>query len=1202
MSTSAVPPRPAAKVSGQITLPACGTAECRTRIHDEIRKEGWEEYRKELEDLINHVCQTPQQSGGEMCRVPKNFIIALVPDPVHTHLALLFDRTVDVIEEAAQDEDYVFDRALTPWDTTVHPDPEDYETRLEAEEYQKGREDLPGLIAFHGRSEGKWLFVLVVAETPTSGVRELQFRNAIGVISDVTGLKDLSKDWRKDKEGDPGLRIVGPNFSGSLHSLRKLLTCGTGARPTHCYPLVSIHSGTVSSRDAITRFDEDKEIQKLNIHFVSLHESDEVMIDRFVELLTGSSYTDNGRGLGYITRDIAILSEDETAYGASGSDQDRDKGKAQKDCQVAVSDQGCLLRLYFPREISQLRAAYQDSVTTTPSPGQGPSASSDTLPSNFSVPGSDGDTVAPYSAKQMPLSQESVLLAIVSELQKHNIKFVILRATDPIDSLFLTQFLRAAYPQGRVVTIEADLLFRRVASDPQLHGVLALTTYSLAPKANHYFHTFEDQYVERIFASSLQIGTYNAARSLLTAWVDRNVGKDCKEKDNAGTVCRHELVSHQTAKDKQDPQLYQYGWLHECEGENCQPKYDAPPVRLLALGRDDYWPIAALGPYGKERPTTLPRVGTQIAKHWDKPEIRNSWRVVQAAAILLAWLFSVAIWRSSVFARTRMSAALAPASPDARSTVILMMGSTLMLVLLILLWPSVKYADPVSHRLEPLLWCAAGVVFLSTLADLVTRALSATGQSLVARWRSWPHWRNWGLVLLLVVVAGLSLYPVRFRQPLDDPAFTVRFATLRATQLTSGLSFIMPMLFFLAVWLWWAYQAGRGFLLLDDRRPRLPAGMQEPRVQGLSEERFPALESVRRLGLVQSFKYLLLLALVLFGLWWMGDHNHPLMTLEGPRLNRYMWAFLYLAVGGVIVTTLRLLAIWLAVRRLLAALDSQPLREGFKTMGLAWKPIWKPGAGSFEELQRVFSREQEALEWARNTLPVEHNSPDQGWKTANERVDQEWKETKRLVQEVGGLPHPYSWDWWRRRRAEVGLIRQFGKVQEAIAEAAGIALDYLAWAWSVRKEEPAGARENLIHLSENVRACERFVCLVFARFFLVMLVRIRTLIFAISGMYVLLLIGITQYPFEPKSTIQVVLVLLLAFIVVVVGLVFAQIHRDSSLSNLTDTTPGELGTGFWIRIISFSALPLATLLASQFPTINRFVYSWLQPGLQALNH
>ena len=54
----------------------------------------------------------------------------------------------------------------------------------------------------------------------------------------------------------------------------------------------------------------------------------------------------------------------------------------------------------------------------------------------------------------------------------------------------------------------------------------------------------------------------------------------------------------------------------------------------------------------------------------------------------------------------------------------------------------------------------------------------------------------------------------------------------------------------------------------------------------------------------------------------------------------------------------------------------------------------------------------------------------------------------------------------------------------------------------------------------------------------------------------------------------------------VVGLIFAQIHRDTVLSNLTDTNPGELGIDFYIRMVSFVALPLLSLVAFQFPSVN----------------
>ena len=175
---------------------------------------------------------------------------------------------------------------------------------------------------------------------------------------------------------------------------------------------------------------------------------------------------------------------------------------------------------------------------------------------------------------------------------------------------------------------------------------------------------------------------------------------------------------------------------------------------------------------------------------------------------------------------------------------------------------------------------------------------------------------------------------------------------------------------------------------------------------------------------------------------------------------------------------------------------------------------------------------------------------------------------------------------------------------EDVAKVTGKALDLLAQSWQQKKEEPKRSPREPVQESDEdlaLRAWERCVCMVYVHFLLAMLVRIRSLTMAIGGMFVLTMIGVTQYLFEPKAYIQVMLGLLLVYIVSVVGLVFAQMHRDTILSNITDRTPGELGADFWLRMISFTALPLFTLLASQFPSINRLFYSWLQPALQALN-
>ena len=79
-----------------------------------------------------------------------------------------------------------------------------------------------------------------------------------------------------------------------------------------------------------------------------------------------------------------------------------------------------------------------------------------------------------------------------------------------------------------------------------------------------------------------------------------------------------------------------------------------------------------------------------------------------------------------------------------------------------------------------------------------------------------------------------------------------------------------------------------------------------------------------------------------------------------------------------------------------------------------------------------------------------------------------------------------------------------------------------------------------------------------------------------------------------------VLIVLFVIAGVVIVKVYAEMHRDATLSHVTNTTPGELGTEFWFKIVGFGFAPLVTLLTRVFPGITDFVFSWLQPGVASL--
>src|SRR4029077_21181373 len=131
-----------------------------------------------------------------------------------------------------------------------------------------------------------------------------------------------------------------------------------------------------------------------------------------------------------------------------------------------------LLNISFPRGISQFRSAYARQ-TGLSNPDHAAGQGHAVLPLDLEATGSGDDTIPPYAHVQFPLSQEAVMLGIISRLHQHHPRLIIIRSSDPVDQLFLARYLRQNFPQGRIVVSSPDLLFSR-EDDGLLHGVLGL--------------------------------------------------------------------------------------------------------------------------------------------------------------------------------------------------------------------------------------------------------------------------------------------------------------------------------------------------------------------------------------------------------------------------------------------------------------------------------------------------------------------------------------------------------------------------------------------------------------------------------------------------------------------------------------------------------------------------------------------------------
>ena len=112
--------------------------------------------------------------------------------------------------------------------------------------------------------------------------------------------------------------------------------------------------------------------------------------------------------------------------------------------------------------------------------------------------------------------------------------------------------------------------------------------------------------------------------------------------------------------------------------------------------------------------------------------------------------------------------------------------------------------------------------------------------------------------------------------------------------------------------------------------------------------------------------------------------------------------------------------------------------------------------------------------------------------------------------------------------------------------------------------------------------------------------RMRSLVMGMICMFIAITIAVASYPFDPRPVLSSIVVALFVVLSATIVAVYSQMHRDATLSYLTDTKPGELGSDFWIKLIGFGAGPVLGLVASVFPEFTGFIFSWIQPGIASL--
>ncbi|MBV9613626.1 MAG: hypothetical protein JO091_14220, partial [Acidobacteriaceae bacterium] len=372
------------------------------------------------------------------------FIIASVPDPLHTRLALFTDEAIDAIQKAAFDGQWEFATQWLPWRDTADPLEKDPMERRTQRFNVRVQEKQPGLLVFRRAPqpntsfESSLLFVFVVGETPTAGINGNQFRAARAYMNVLEA-----------GAAEP-VHILGPSFSGSFFSLTQLILDENGGQKPQQGRYV-VYSGTATNRHYASAF-----VNRTGVIFHGANEDTQGQKLYFCRVLDE---------LGIRHEQAASLIEGETGFSKGFVHFGKNSSGRDLDPCGTVSPRVLL----FPRDISHLRNVYRDAVVASQ---QGNSAQQ-AIDFSLKDPDSGEDSVPVFSNSQTPVTQYAIITQLTDEIRRDRIRIVQLAATDVLDSMFLAKVLRKQCPDTRLLIMMPNLLFTQEAQTDSLTGTLA---------------------------------------------------------------------------------------------------------------------------------------------------------------------------------------------------------------------------------------------------------------------------------------------------------------------------------------------------------------------------------------------------------------------------------------------------------------------------------------------------------------------------------------------------------------------------------------------------------------------------------------------------------------------------------------------------------------------------------------------------------
>lgn len=1176
-----------------------------------------------------------------------DFMIAIAADPIDSRLVRMFDSSIDSIERAFEADGYDLDRFDLAWSKTAGSKADaktGIELNADAEPPRYRRQ--PSLLLFRKppdlekkltdpndeASKGKLFLVFLVGETPTSGIHKAAMADALRQLASfyqwVPGPDKLPDELLRLAQKNPGttIKIMGPSFTGSATSLEFTLRDWLAGLPARERSRVKfqIVSGSATSIDP----KEFSNIESGGPHtFQAVVPPDDPVMDRIYEYIGGL-----GRGRAY--KRIAMLSEAGTAYGqatirrdetdgdGTGKENEQanlpsDNAKQQSECAKnhKTDQEPEILNLPFPLHISELRSASANQRHSKQNAASevmiNPGGS---LPLNEAQSSQPKEIPPSFSTLGAP-SSELVLSSLLSTISHEGIHAVGILATDVRDVLFLAREIHRHCPGTLVFTVFSDMLFSHADVSTSTRGMLVFTPYSLFNPNQVWTPPFPGLGNRFQFPSQDAEGAYNATLALLG---------------------RKDLML-----DYGQPFPFYPGRAA------IGPLFSKPALWVTVVGRHGPLPVKTLKwSDSKNYAVTVPRAQSDPPTLHDEGTYRANtvlgMVLLSVVLIVLSWLV---IFRYHVPERLEgpgrpsLSSRLLgePLTPEYRRQVRLFLLASLVCLLAAYIVLAAVFSLPAiasrSLGTLPPFWNSWVLIELVTnpaaaallAVPLLTHKLWWTGFLLVSIFITvgllslaaavvevgctvWKAPREKGVlrgvvqVIILVGcafvilflaprLAGVWIFPALKGFP---EAF---FTYVRAFQLFSGLSPLVPLFCVTLAGLLWAFCSFRRLRMIDGLRVEGGGAEGEEPLLALKTQSFnglKALETTIRMRLEKASPFSTLAYCVLIGVGLFAAAYLFFLpyvpSYEGHEFYfLFGWGF-FLVYAALTTEFGRLCLAWAAFRHLLRRLALHPMREAYGRYRVSF-----PGLPRIDLVAplKAFSVLSFSVDQAERLLRMAPDlvSSDKLSEAHRQKLERWipgawvafWDANKYLSR---ALEENSNGNW---RLA----ITERSRSQQALGRLTQMTAELLEPSWRAPKNTPSLPMESE-QFKEFRELAEEFLAgrvVLLISYVLPSLRKLGT--FILIGL-LLMLASVMFYPFVQKNHFLAFnWVVILGFVVLAL-VVTIQMERDVVLSALNGTTPGQvkMSRQFAFRILTYVMIPILALLSAQFPDTLGQVISW----------